>query len=138
MRFLLVLFIGVLFSSLAIAQDSAHKATEINFYTQKFSLSETQTNKLASVLERKYVAFEAIQRHKGTEQYAAKLKTLYKGTINSIQLLMDTPTQEENFRLYRMELRKQKAQMMKQFRKNGEQPKAAEYKYYIEVFFPKE
>ncbi len=137
MRFSLILIIGVLFGTMLNAQVSVHKATEIKFYTQKFSLSKAQVTKLFSVIERKYVTYETIQRYKGTERYASKLKALYEGTVNSIQLLLKTSEQKEAFRQYRMALRSQKAEVINKYRKKGKQLKAAEYEYYLEVFFPK-
>lgn len=129
--------IGILCANLSFAQSQEHKVKEINFLTKKLSLNDRQIGETTQIIQRKYKAFQAIQKYKDSDpkKYAAKIKAIYEGTLTSIQLILDNDDQREAFRLYRIDLRKQKAEMVKKNIKAGLSPEEASNKYYREVLF---
>jgi len=104
---------------------------------EKLSLNEGQVNKLTRIIQRKHNNFSVIQKYKSTnpKKYASKLKALYEGTLISLELILENDTQKEAYRQYRIELRKQKSEMMKKYKKNGLSSEDASAKYYSAVIF---
>lgn len=136
MKSTLILLISFMFANLAFAQNHTGKGNEINFLTQRFSLNESQVAKATAIIDRKYVNFEKIQQFKTSNpaKYAQKLKALSRGTWESIRYLMADDSQREAFRQFRIELRKDKAQKVFNYQKNGLTIQEAETKYYQDNF----
>ncbi len=129
--------IAIFCANLSFAQSQERKDKEINFLTEKLSLNDQQVNKLTRVIQRKHNDFQVIQKYKSTnpQKYAAKLKALYEGTMISIKLILQNDTQREAYRQYQINLRKQKGEMIKNYKKNGLSAEDAANKYYSEVIF---
>ncbi len=129
--------IAIFCANLSFAQSQERKDKEINFLTEKLSLNDQQVNKLTRVIQRKHDDFQVIQKYKSTnpQKYAAKLKALYEGTLISIKLILQNDTQREAYRQYQINLRKQKGEMIKNYKKNGLSAEDAANKYYSEVIF---
>lgn len=128
---------SILFANLSFAQSQEHKGKEINVLVKKLLLNEHQVDKITKIIQRKHDDFGRIQKYKSSNpnKYAAKLKALYEGSLISMELILENDEQREAYRQYRIELRKQKGEMMKRYKKNGLSTEDASKKYYSEVTF---
>jgi len=137
MKISLVLMISIFSVQLSFAQSLEHKDKEINFLVEKLGLNERQIDKATKIIQRKHDDFKLIQKYKSTnsKKYATKLKALYEGTLVSVQLMLNTDQQKEAYRQYRIELRKQKGEMINTYKKNGLSAEDASNKYFSEVIF---
>ncbi len=119
------------------AQAQGARDKEQAFFTRTLSLDETQQARLKAIVNRKYDGYAQIAQYKETapEKYAAKLQALFEGSLNSVRLLLKTPAQLEAFRQLRIRLRKQRAQLIKQYKRNNAVSQDVLSRYYSEVFF---
>ena len=115
----------VAFCGSAFAQQTAttFEADARNITTQltaKYGLNEGQAARMQKIQLRKFKNTASIELLKAsdTELYYKKIKSLQKGTLNSIKMLLNT-TQQEVFQKTQADIRQQKAAKRKQLLQQG-------------------
>jgi len=138
MKFILSLFVGLVFLTMTHAQSHADKVTEINYYTSRMSLEDLQIGQTAKIIQRKYHKYESFKDLKQSAPgvYYAKLKKTFNETIDAMENVMVSFRQKEDFVLYRAELQDEYMQLMQQYQAQGMSLEEATNQYYETVFFP--
>jgi len=138
MKYMLSLFIGLVFMTAATAQTHADKVTEINDYTTKMALEDLQIGKTSKIIQDKYHQYESFKQLKQSnpDVYYGKLQSTFDATIDAMENVMTSARQIEGFAVYRAELQTEYAQLMQQYQAQGMSLEEATNQYYETVFFP--
>lgn len=138
MKFFLFFAACIFFAETSNAQTHADKVTEINFFTQEFSLNDLQIGKAAKIVQSKYYAYESFKglKNENYSAYTQELKQAFDSSNEAIKAALVEKDQFTAFDNYQKDLKAEWVQLMQQYQSQGMTYDEANGLYYETVFFP--